>query len=323
MPKKLQFKRFPHSTVNNTTGADGELIVDTTTKTLTVHDGVTAGGSRLATELYVSQHSTYSNTNVAGFLPGYGGPISATMLSNTRSITCNTDYVNVGSIVGFQLQYDPSGEYNLYDIKEGSWIYFDGSGYTWQSNTTGTSYVVYFDNVGNISADGNITAKVNVAANNVVTNTVIFSTNSSITNENGLMHLNVSDGFNQMSWSLRPDGQLMLPTSTQGGIAGGWVTSTSDICFNAAGNLWKFGADGTMSSPYSVQVTTTGFKYPDGTTQNTAYQLVSIPTTSKGQSGDKINMMAANNTYLYYCTANYTDGLTDIWKRIQWSNNTW
>lgn len=32
------------------TGYDGELTIDTTNNTLRVHDGVTPGGSRLATE---------------------------------------------------------------------------------------------------------------------------------------------------------------------------------------------------------------------------------------------------------------------------------
>jgi Major tropism determinant N-terminal domain len=47
MSKTLQFKRYPTSTLSSTTGADGEIIVDTTLKTLTVHDGVTPGGSTL------------------------------------------------------------------------------------------------------------------------------------------------------------------------------------------------------------------------------------------------------------------------------------
>jgi len=47
MSKTLQFKRYPTSTLSSTTGANGEIIVDTTLKTLTVHDGVMPGGSTL------------------------------------------------------------------------------------------------------------------------------------------------------------------------------------------------------------------------------------------------------------------------------------
>jgi hypothetical protein len=47
MPKQLQFKRYPTSVLSTIIGANGEIIVDTTLKTLTVHDGVTPGGSTL------------------------------------------------------------------------------------------------------------------------------------------------------------------------------------------------------------------------------------------------------------------------------------
>jgi hypothetical protein len=62
MSRTLQFKRYANTAVANTTGASGELIIDTTNKTITVHDGTTAGGSRIATEIYVAQqiNSNYS-----------------------------------------------------------------------------------------------------------------------------------------------------------------------------------------------------------------------------------------------------------------------
>ena len=44
MPRTLQFRRLPAATLANTTGAIGELIVNSNNYTLTVHDGVTPGG---------------------------------------------------------------------------------------------------------------------------------------------------------------------------------------------------------------------------------------------------------------------------------------
>jgi len=61
MSRTLQFKRYANTAIANTTGANGELIIDTTNKTITVHDGTTVGGSRIATETYVGQQS---NTKV-------------------------------------------------------------------------------------------------------------------------------------------------------------------------------------------------------------------------------------------------------------------
>jgi hypothetical protein len=49
----------------------------------------------------------------------------------------------------------------------------------------------------------------------------------------------------------------------------------------------------------------------------------SVPSTSKGSAGDLAGTFAANSTYLFYCTTNYTTGSPDIWKRISWSSDTW
>lgn len=48
-----------------------------------------------------------------------------------------------------------------------------------------------------------------------------------------------------------------------------------------------------------------------------------VPGTSKGQAGDVIGDFVINGSYMYYCTANYVDGVADIWKRVAWSNDTW
>jgi hypothetical protein len=48
MAKTLQLRRYPTSTLTNITGANGEIIIDTTLKTVTVHDGFTVGGVTLA-----------------------------------------------------------------------------------------------------------------------------------------------------------------------------------------------------------------------------------------------------------------------------------
>lgn len=57
MARTLQFKRYPRVETDIITGANGELIIDSTNHTLTVHDGVTVGGTRLATEAFVSNTS--------------------------------------------------------------------------------------------------------------------------------------------------------------------------------------------------------------------------------------------------------------------------
>jgi hypothetical protein len=60
MSRTLQFRRLGTATLANTTGANGELIINTTNKTLTVHDGTTPGGFALlneATEMDIDQYA--------------------------------------------------------------------------------------------------------------------------------------------------------------------------------------------------------------------------------------------------------------------------
>ena len=47
------------------------------------------------------------------------------------------------------------------------------------------------------------------------------------------------------------------------------------------------------------------------------------PTTSKGKEGDEAGSVVFDGSYIYYCHTDYTDGVADIWKRVQWSNDTW
>lgn len=47
------------------------------------------------------------------------------------------------------------------------------------------------------------------------------------------------------------------------------------------------------------------------------------PTTSKGKDGDEAGSVVVDGDYIYYCHTDYSDGVADIWKRIQWGNDTW
>ena len=52
------------------------------------------------------------------------------------------------------------------------------------------------------------------------------------------------------------------------------------------------------------------------------FTIVDAPAASIGQAGDTAGMTANDANYHYYCTASY-DGVTDIWKRVGWSSDTW
>jgi hypothetical protein len=63
--------------------------------------------------------------------------------------------------------------------------------------------------------------------------------------------------------------------------------------------------------------------FPDATVQYTAYQKVAVPAHSYGAAGDKAGMIAFDSTYIYYCTANYVNTSTNIWKRTAHGAGTW
>ena len=62
MAKTLQFRRYNSATIANTTGASGELIVNTDVNTITVHDGSTAGGWQTPTLAYTQAAFAAANT---------------------------------------------------------------------------------------------------------------------------------------------------------------------------------------------------------------------------------------------------------------------
>lgn len=51
--------------------------------------------------------------------------------------------------------------------------------------------------------------------------------------------------------------------------------------------------------------------------------FANAPTASTGAAGDQAGQIAFNGSYIYYCTADYSDGLSNIWKRLAWSGDTW
>jgi hypothetical protein len=86
-----------------------------------------------------------------------------------------------------------------------------------------------------------------------------------------------------------------------------------NVYVSSNSHQWAFNSNSTLT-------------FPDNSIQSTAWaggRVVTVPTTSAGASGDKLADIAFNNSYFYYCTADYTNGLSNIWKRIGWSGDTW
>lgn len=63
MAKTLQFRRYNAAVIAVTTGSSGELIVNTDANTITVHDGVTAGGWATTPIAYAQAAFSAANTD--------------------------------------------------------------------------------------------------------------------------------------------------------------------------------------------------------------------------------------------------------------------
>jgi hypothetical protein len=107
MAKTLQLRRYPTTTLSSITGANAEIIIDTTLKTVTVHDGATAGGTALAksvdlTVVFAQSNTVYlqSNTsfakannalaNTSGALFGGNLTVTGNLLITQTTATANS-----------------------------------------------------------------------------------------------------------------------------------------------------------------------------------------------------------------------------------------
>ena len=81
MPTVVQFRRGTTAQNTSFTGAAGEITVDTSSKTLRVHDGATAGGSNIATVAYVSAQLSSLSANKIN--------------QNASNVTVTESFVNV------------------------------------------------------------------------------------------------------------------------------------------------------------------------------------------------------------------------------------
>jgi hypothetical protein len=53
------------------------------------------------------------------------------------------------------------------------------------------------------------------------------------------------------------------------------------------------------------------------------FPTVTVPAHSYGVAGDVAGMVAFDSTYIYYCTADYVNNSTNIWKRTAHGTGTW
>ena len=128
MAKQLQLRKGTATEHNTFTGANGEVTVDTTNKTLRVHDGTTAGGTQLATltGAVVLNNTVTSTSTTQALTAAQGKALSDTMfgvgqmtVDKTTARNANITYTNTTGRPIFVF-------INTFDLSSVSEIVLDG-----------------------------------------------------------------------------------------------------------------------------------------------------------------------------------------------------
>jgi hypothetical protein len=145
MPRTLQFRRLPAATLANTTGAIGELIVNSNNYTLTVHDGALPGGYALlnsATDSNIDQTARNTANTASNNITILQ---SVNVTQNTRLNSIETINASQNTAINAAAQTVPqnaqSTNYTLQLTDAGKHIY-----YTQASNT-----ILYIPTTSNVA----------------------------------------------------------------------------------------------------------------------------------------------------------------------------
>jgi hypothetical protein len=148
-----------------------------------------------------------------------------------------------------------------------------------------------------------------------------------------------NDEWGSYIYGARYRGTINSPLPTKDGD---WLMEFGATSFdgtnNNGGGEMAFRVDGTVTgsanpsrwelyvTPAGTNSQTLGLKVDSSLTVTTYGRLQlggAVPAHSYGAAGDKAGMFTADATYFYYCTANYVDNVTDIWKRTPHGAGTW
>lgn len=148
MSTTLQFRRGNTAVATAVTGADGEIYINTQTKTIHVHDGSTAGGFALANASALSSYQTMGglSSNVATLTANntsfVGSVSAANVVSNTQ---LQSNLANYGALAGATFTGNVTFNANV-SVGSGT-LYLNGK--LFANNSTGTAgQVLKTDGIG-------------------------------------------------------------------------------------------------------------------------------------------------------------------------------
>jgi hypothetical protein len=182
MSRIIQFKRYGTAALANTIGANGELIIDVTTRSITIHDGVTAGGFGAILDVFsrATSNLAYAKANSANVLAqtAFDKANSANVLAQTAF-----DRANSANFLA-QTAFDRANSANI--LAQAAFTQANTSAQTVPQNAQTTDYTLQLSDAGKhiyYTQSSNtilyIPTTSNVAFSNGTTIMIVSSTSSS------------------------------------------------------------------------------------------------------------------------------------------------
>ena len=165
--------------------------------------------------------------------------------------------------------------------------------------------------VGNITGtvDGTLTGDVKGSVFNDDSSVMVDSVSNRLFAESVDADMVITSQINSQNNPLEVTGTNVVFLST-GDISANSVTNLSITATDTAQIL---SANNTTISASVGELTLLG---------NSIRFMATVPTSARGSQNDLEGNLAFDGSYIYYCTADYTDGLSPIWVRQAWGDTS-
>lgn len=287
----------------------------------------------------------YSNANVAAYLPTYSGDLGLVVgLTATGNVSLGP--LTTGNITGGNVAV--TGVYaDYYYYANGSPIVASqgvfGDQQFYGVNTAGPYALQYPATNNDVIVTVNGLAMAPVTYYNIVGNSILFTDVMATSDLIDVRYL--GQGSVLADQQFRGDNTVGPFALSQSATANSVVVTINGLTQSpniSAGGSYSISNNGVEitfidtvapSELVDVRFLATGIAgginmlantitFNNNTVQSTAYQVVAVPSSSVGAAGDVEGMLAYDDVYSYYCTADY-DGITNVWRRVSWTVGTW
>jgi hypothetical protein len=279
MSRTIQFRRLGTATLANTTGANGELIINTTNKTLTVHDGTTPGGFALlnaATDFDIDQYARNTANTAASNVNIIQGVNTTQNTNITNATNLAQSAYNYANTIVSDTQIDP---------------------YARTTANTASNNIVILEGV-------NTTQNTNIITTTNLAQAAYDNSNTKYSSSGGTVTGNVTiSGILNVESTINVNNVLTVSTSPPAASPSITVIATQnqDLRLRAVSNTWTFVANGSL-------------RFPDNTAQTTAFTGSAIDQDARNSANAAAQTIPQNAQ-----STNYTLQLTDAGKHIYYT----